>query len=93
MRVSWDKLTKWESVNFVLFVNQKSKFDDELKDQLDHAQRNVAYLSALIQNEIVSRSMAASHEKVVAEISGYWNLMADETQHCYEVEQLSMCSM
>jgi hypothetical protein len=90
-RGNWNKEEKAEDGNLTFFVNWKSKFHQDLKEHLASAPDNAKYTSPRIQNETVSLCEQAIREKILSSILKYWSLMADETQDCSTMEQLSVC--
>ncbi len=90
-RGNWDKEEKSEDGNFVFFVNWKSTFHQDLKEHLASATDNARYTSPKIQNEIIRLCEQSIREKILSCIPKYWSLMADETQDCSTLEQLSIC--
>ena len=91
LRGNWNKSEKVEDGNFSFFVSWKSNFDAELKDHLEHAGANAKYTSPTIQNQIIELCEVSIREKILAQISSYWSLLADETQDCSTTEQVSVC--
>lgn len=76
--------------NFSFFVDWKSKYDPELKDNLNHGPSNAKYTFPRIQNSIINLADSFIRNRVRASISKYWSVMADETA----TEQLSiMCAI
>ena len=89
-RGNWDKVRKTEDGNFSFFVDWKSQFDTDLKEHLQHAAKNAVYTSPLIQNTIISLCEEAIRERILSMLTSYWSLMADETEDCLSMEQVSI---
>ena len=58
---------------------------------MEHAAHNATYTSPSIQNEIVFICDGIIHENIIRTIPKYWSVMADKTQDCGIMEQLSIC--
>ena len=54
LRGNWNPSKRNEDGNFSFFIDWKSKYDPELKANLDHASGNAKYTSPRIQNEIIN---------------------------------------
>lgn len=82
-----------EDGNFMHFIQWKAQFDDILKQHLETAPGNAKYLSAKIQNEMITCCGEEIRDRIVAEIqkSKYFTVLADETSDISGMEQLTIC--